>query len=217
MSGTFLTPFPSPPAIQGNLARWSNREIRTIVKFLNPNLGLWRVPPFIFRPDFVQVKNNFNGTLYELKPLSLGNLVVNGLTGLIDGEMQLLGYRLLLKIVASDQTWSNGTSWLPGITTWPGFQEVPKDHVLITFDEYNELPGMIFYNIMGITDSIEDLMLSVAAGLAAAEIFIPETVALGGQAITQLAYSAGQLAGDVGSFVLGELEAEGGLAVAQGF
>jgi len=128
-----------------------------------------------------------------------------------------LGYRLLLKIVASDQTWSNGTSWLPGITTWPGFEDVPADHVLITFDDYEDLPGMIFYNIMGITDSIEDVMLAVAAGLAAAEIFIPETVALGGQAITQLAYSAGQLAGDVGTFVLGELEAEGGLAVAQGF
>jgi RHS repeat-associated protein len=207
----------NPPAVQGNLARWSNREVRTIVKYLNPALGLWRVPPFTLRPDFVQVENMTDGTLYELKPLSLGNLVINGLTGLIDGEFQLLGYRMLLRIVAPAQTWSNGTSWLPGITTWPGFPEAPANHVLVTFDDYEDIPGLIFYNIMGITDTIETVMVGVAAGLAAAEIFLPGSVAVGGQAITQLAYSVAQIANDVGTFALSELEGEVGLAVAEDF
>jgi hypothetical protein len=181
--------------------------------YLNPQAGLWRVPPFTWRPDFVQVVGLTLGTVYELKPLSLASALTMT-SQILEAAGQLGGYYVILREFAPNQQWSFGRTWLNGITTWPSFPDAPPGHTLVTFDNFAAAPGLIFYNVLGSTDSLEAVAVGAAIGAAAAEAFLAvgglPGLAASGQAIGQLAYAAGQAAYSVGSAALAGFEGEVG-------
>ena len=92
------------------------------------------------------------------------------------------------------------------------FSDAPPGHTLVTFDNFAAAPGLIFYNVLGSTDSLEAVAVGAAIGAAAAEAFLAvgglPGLAASGQAIGQLAYAAAQAANAVGSAVLAGLDSE---------
>ncbi len=147
--------------------RWSNRQVRTIGAFVNPGVQWPDVWPFTKRPDFVEWNRTTNaGDIYELKPGDFINLITAPATAAAWATAQLFGYALLLKTVAPKTSWGFGSTWIAGFTAWPFFP-LKNGQLLVTFNLYPVVSGVIFYSILA-DDTAEIIMAAAEAAAASA-------------------------------------------------
>ena len=199
--------FPRGPGINGTIERWGNRQIRSIAAQYGSPGSL-----NILRPDFVEVNNPLGGAktgdVYELKSLSLAE-AVNAPAMIAAIGSQLATYMTALHVSVPNVSWSEGTTWIPGLTEWPTFKSplLPPGSELVTWDNYSLLRGAIFYDVVSIDDAAELAGAAVAGIAAVAQLAggigaVSAATGLAAEGIVAAGAAVGELIGDVLGAVL---------------